>query len=190
MSNTIIDPFEYLDPNKDKKYGPGNPEPGGDGTKGEDTKEIVNLIKNCRQVLQLRSTRGKTSNPYKEENSFEHGDLVYDMRHEEHGVVLGEMPDVDNIIAQISNITTPRMVDYSVQTYESKGAGNSKTYIVLTITTKDEKLKTRIRYSNGNYLRLVQESNTPTSDLEIFCSQQCIMECTADCVLRKYKRTR
>lgn len=178
------------DLNTNKEYGPGNPEPGGDGTKGEDTKEIVSLIRNCRQVIQLRSIRGKTSNPRNEENSFEHGDLVYDMRNEEHGVVLGEMPDVDNIIAQISNITTPRMVDYAVQDYSSKGAGNSKTYIVLTITTKDDKWKTRIRYSNGHNLRLVQESNTPTSDLEIFCSQQCIMDCSADCVLRKYKRTK
>ena len=37
-------PFDSSDANNNKEYGPGNPEPGGDGTKGEDTKEIVNLI--------------------------------------------------------------------------------------------------------------------------------------------------
>lgn len=166
-----------------QQYGPGNPEPGGDGTEGHDTKEIMQTLKNCRKVLNLRSKRGERMEV--DYNLFERGDLVYDMRVEEHGVVIGEKPDLRFLVDQVSHISTHR-----------NELGSSKTYIVLTISNrKDEEsgetsLQTRIRYSNGHNLRLIEETNDAPSDLEKFCNQQCIMECVDDCILRKYKRSR
>ncbi len=159
-----------MDQQKDQ-YGPGNPEPGGDGTNGVDTKEIVALIKKCKRVLEFR--RGTLP-----DNIFEQGDLVYDKRNKEHGVVLGEKPEVWEIDTQITPVPLER---------------RSRTYIVLTITTdENDELKTRIRYVSYKNLRSIQDSlkDKSLTDLEVFCSQQCIMECSEDCVLRKYKRTR
>ena len=163
-----------------QQYGPGNPEPGGDGSGGVETKEIMQIITNCRKVLNLRAKRGERL--YPEHNLFERGDLVYDMRVEEHCIVLGEKPEIESLLDQISYTSTPRMEI------------SHRTYIVLTVSNKvneetgKEELKTRIRYSNGHNLRLIEETNDAPSDLEKFCNHQCVMECTDECVLHKYKR--
>ena len=155
---------------EDTQYGPGNPEPGGDGTNGEDTKEIIDLIKKCKRVLELRKEAYS--------DVFEQGDLVYDMKNQEHGVVVGEKPEDGVIDQQITPVSLAR---------------RSRTYVVLTITTDEEGgMKTRIRYSNYRNLRSIQESlkDHSLTDLETFCSSQCIMDCSEDCALIKYKRTR
>lgn len=185
MSMVSIDPLDPFSAAKKAEpqpqiYGPGNPEPGGDGTGGHDTKEILQTLHNCRKVLNLRAKRGERMTT--EYNLFERGDLVYDYRVEEHGVVIGEKPDLDVLTDQVSHISTPRR-DISY-----------RTYIVLTVTTKKDeetgemKPQTRIRYSNGHNLRLIEETNDAPSDLEKFCNQQCVMECVEDCILHKYKR--
>ena len=144
----------------------------GDGSGGEDTEEIISLLKTCKKVMELK----KEDYP----GTFEQGDLVYDEKNHEHGIVLGEKPDPDVIDEQ-----------------SRKGRARTKTYVVLTITTKqdgidDEGLKTRVRYTNSRYLREIKDSMKDNSlaDLDMFCGHQCIMECSDDCVLRKYKRTR
>ena len=143
-------------------------EKGGDGTFGEDTKEIMSLLKSCKRVLETKRSRlGKAG-------MFVSGDLVYDSRVEEHGIVLGERPILKHLGAQTKASET-----------------RSRIYIVLTITTDQEtgELKTRIRYSINHCLRLIEENDKNSlSDLDIFCSSQCIQECSEDCVLYKYKR--
>ncbi len=148
-----------------------DPEVIGDGSAGKDTKEIISLLKRCKKVIELR----KEDFP----GTFEQGDLVYDEKNSEHGIILGEMP-------------YPDMVDEQMR----RGRIRSKTYIILTLTTKSkeegEGLKTRIRYTNSRFLRGIEDSMKDNSlaDLDIFCGHQCIMDCSDDCILRKYKRTR
>ena len=143
----------------------------GDGTNGEDTEEIISLLKKCKKVMELK----KEDYP----GTFEQGDLVYDEKNHEHGIVLGEKPDPDVIDEQ-----------------SRKGRTRTKTYVILTITARQEEegegLKTRVRYTNSRYLREIKDSMKDNSlaDLDVFCGHQCIMECSDDCVLRKYKRTR
>ena len=157
---------------------PGNPEKGGDGTGGKDTKEIISLLKSCKKVLEMR----KRPDPYDE--YFEAGDLVYDQRTEEHGVVLGEKPELNILSYQLSHKMTSR---------KDCPEGDTIHYIVLTITTDQEsgERKTRIRYVNRHNLRRVEEHEnikSSMSDLDVFCSKQCIQECSSDCALYKYKR--
>ncbi len=146
---------------------PGNPEVGGDGTNGEDTPEIIGLIKQFRKIVELRKVH---------EGSYEQGDLVYDNRTQEHGVVLGEMPDFDLLSQQTSMALSTK--------------SRTRKYIVLTVTTDQEtgKRKARIRYVNSHNLRLVPENRNTMTDLDTFCSKQCIQECSDLCALRKYKR--
>ena len=177
MLSFIGDPFEGLEDSSKQTAtvpGPGNPEKGGDGTNGEDTPEIMGLLKSCRRVLSLRKNGAV-------DHVFEVGDLVYDSRTEEHGVVLGEKPDLENLPAQTSNITTKRTK-----------VGETRTYIVLTITTDQQtgQRKTRIRYVNRHNLRLIGEDRNTMTDLDKFCSKQCIQECSPVCSLYKYKRVK
>ena len=90
------------------------------------------------------------------------------------------MPDIDHIAEQLTYMNSPRP---SVTTR----------YIVLTITKcsdADTGMKTRIRYVNKNYLRKLEERIDTMSDLDIFCSKQCIHDCSDLCALYKYKRVR
>lgn len=156
---------------EDKKsrgeYGPGNPEPGGDGSNGEETPEIMNTLRQFRKIVELRKTVPE---------AFEQGDLVYDERNQEHGVVLGELPDFDLMPQQTSKVLSTK--------------SRTRRYIVLTITTDQEsgKKKARIRYANSHNLRLVPEERNSMTDLDTFCSKQCIQECSSVCALYKYKR--
>lgn len=150
------------------KPGPGHPEPGGDGTNGEDTPEIINLLKQFRKIVELRKTVP---------GAFEQGELVYDERTSEHGVVLGELPDFDILSQQTSKVLSTK--------------SRTRKYIVLTITTDQETgaRKARIRYVNSHYLRLIPEKDRNSmTDLDTFCSEQCIQECSDVCALYKYKR--
>ena len=158
------------------KWGPGNPEKGGDGTNGQDTPEIMAILKACRAILESKRNPVIQNPP-----DFEKGDLVYDSRTEEHGIVLGEMPDLETISSQISHKMTKRK------------DGETRRYIVLTITTDQEngEKRTRIRYVNRHNLRLIVEKDRNTlTDLDKFCSKQCIQECSSLCSLYKYKRVR
>ena len=147
--------------------GPGRPEKGGDGTNGEDTPEIINTLKQFRKIVELRKTVP---------GAFEQGDLVYDQRTEEHGVVLGEMPDFSLMHQQISKVLSTK--------------SRTRRYIVLTVTTDQDtgEKKARIRYVNSHNLRLVPEDRNSMTDLDTFCSKQCIQECSSVCALYKYKR--
>ncbi len=157
-------------------WGPGNPEVGGDGTGGQDTPEILAILKACRTILDMKR------NPAIQDNIFERGDLVYDSRTEEHGVVLGEMPNLDFLPSQVSHTMSKRIKE-----------GETRKYLVLTITTDQDtgKKRTRVRYVNRHNLRLIVEKDRNTlSDLDKFCSRQCIQECSSLCSLYKYKRIR
>ncbi len=144
--------------------------PSGDGTDGKDTDEIISLIKKCRRVLKMKADYGQ----------FQYGDLVYDEKNNEHGIIIGEKPDIATIDEQLGILQSSR---------------RTKTYLVLTITEDDsidEGKKTRIRYTNSRYLRSIPDSleDNSITDLELFCSKQCIMECSEDCILKKYKTKR
>ncbi len=146
------------------------PEKGGDGTDGETTPEILSILRKCRRILNFRK------NP-NADRPFEYGDIVFDSRDMEHGVVLGEMPDLDFIDQQSTFVA-------------SKRKEISTKYIVLTITTDQNsgRRKTRIRYLNKSHLELIEETQNSMSDLDIFCSQQCMHECSPLCSLYKHSR--
>lgn len=154
---------------------PGNPEKGGDGSGGKDTEEIIGLLKTCRKILDTRVSDLREKSLFKD--YFQRGDLVYDTRVEEHGVVLGEKPRMEALACQGTIMT------------ESRAGESTRTYVVLTITTREDGTKdTRIRYSNRNNLRKISEPDSnPMTDLEKYCSRQCISACGPECVLYKYK---
>lgn len=144
---------------------------GGDGTEGQDTEEILKLIKNCRRTIEVKRSNNDNA-PY-----FEAGDLVYDIKHEEHGVVLGQKPellktDVDLIMVD----PKPRVL----------------TYMIMTVSkNEDGELKTRIRYTSRGYLRLIPEDHRKAlSDLDWHCSMECVSQCCNLCSLSKHKRVR
>ena len=150
----------------------------GDGTNGEDTKEIMSIIKSCRRIVTYeRSTVDTDAN-------FEAGDLVYDIKHEEHGVILGKKPEIVCIEAG-----TDQNGDFVVEEDGPYGA----IYVVLTLSRTDAGLlKTRVRYTGTRFLRLIMDDRVERrqSDLDWHCSMECVSQCCDLCSLQKHKRIR
>lgn len=117
------------------------------------------------------------------------GDLVYDEKNKEVGMLLGIKPLIDGDASLIK-----KFIDKSHQiTLLNKP--EKTTCILLTISYDSEfgVHKTRIRYTKSSYLKKLgdtkSKSGDSVSDLDIHCQYECFMECSEECSLWKYKRT-
>ena len=143
----------------------------------------IEILKGTR-VLSRRGVRGK------KEEKLMVGDLVYDEKNAEYGILLGIKPNIEagegmiNMLAQKSNFDKIPLT----------GFPESHTCIVQTIS-KDEKIGSRpiarIRYTNSKYLKRIEEIHEEVqtlSDLDCHCQNEFFLECSPECSLWKYKK--
>lgn len=102
------------------------------------------------------------------------GKLAYDMKNKEYGFIIGPMK-----FKRDSEL-------------EKRNPGvNIERFLMVTLSKDDDDF--RIRYPNKNNLITFPDNERESSfgvssDLELFCRDQCIFECSEGCVLYKYKR--
>lgn len=146
-----------------------------------DKEKQIAILKGTR-VLSRRGVKGK------KEEKLMVGDLVYDEKNAEYGILLGIKPMIEagegmiNMLAQKSGLDK-----INLQTFPE-----SHTCIIMTIS-KDEKIgyqTARIRYTNSKYLKRIEEIHEEVqtlTDLDCHCQNECFLECSPECSLWKYK---
>lgn len=163
------------------------------------TEEILKNLKTClgldnvdeaipyiNQCIQARNRI--LSEEY---SDFKPGSLVLDTRDNEIGFVIGP-------INMYGDIDTDSFVKLS---HNAKVSDKNTTMLVVTVTRviggleNERRSNFRVRYVKRSYLTplKVEENNldystNSVSDLDTFCESQCIMECTSECKLYKYRR--
>ena len=140
----------------------------------------IEILKGTR-VLSRRGMKGK------KDEKLMVGDLVYDEKNAEYGILLGIKPVIVgegmiNMLAQKSTLDKIPLSSFP----------ESHTCIVQTIS-KDEKIGcpiARIRYTSSKYLSRIEEIHEEVqtlTDLDCHCQNECFLECSPECSLWKYK---
>ena len=146
------------------------------------TKEKQIAILKGTRVLSRRGVKGE------KEEKLMVGDLVYDEKNAEYGILLGIKPIIEAGEGMINMLAQKSTLDKIPLT----GFPESHTCIVQTIS-KDEKIGcpiARIRYTKSSYLKRIEEIHEEVqtlSDLDCHCQNECFLECSPECSLWKYK---
>ena len=146
-----------------------------------ETEKQIAVLKGTR-ALSRRGVKGK------KDTKLMCGDLVYDEKNKEYGILLGIKPFIEGGDHFIEEIVRKSTLDKIPLT----SFPDPQTCILMTIS-KDEKLGTwtaRIRYTKSGYLSRVEEVHEKAqtlTDLEIHCKYECFLECNPECSLWKYK---
>lgn len=145
-----------------------------------------------KELSYLMKAREEISNfSYSSNPDFYQGSLVYNYRNNEVGFVVGpldvwgkETLECNDIFQKIS------------RSYDSV---KSRTYLIVSMGENYENIDLskpslasslyRIRYVFGKHLKplKIEKSRNYISDIETFCNNQCIMECSDTCVWYKYR---
>ena len=143
----------------------------------------IAILKGTR-VLARRGVKGK------KEEKLMVGDLVYDEKNAEYGILLGIKPMIEAGTSYTEAIARKSALDKIPLT----GFPESHTCIVMTIS-KDEKIgcpTARIRYTKSSYLSRIEEVHEEVqtlTDLDCHCQNECFMACTSECSLWKYRKS-
>lgn len=124
-----------------------------------------------------------------EYSDFKPGSLVLDTRDNEIGFVIGPI----NMYGDINTDSFVKLL------HNAKVSKENTTMLVVTRVIggleNERRSNFRVRYVKRNYLipLKIEENNlnystNSVSDLDTFCGSQCIMECTSECKLYKYRR--
>ena len=131
-----------------------------------DNRSLAKLVHNMRRMRDYVCQKNIVT-------KFEFGDIVLDTKNKELGFVIGPFEIYGNIDG--------------VQSGQKQ-----RLYLVATFSRTDSKY--RVRYVPDNFLESInlepKESELRKNDLEMFCSNQCIMDCSSECLLWKYKKKR
>lgn len=149
----------------------------------EDKKELLKVLELGRSIL--------LGYDKKTLSYFNNGDLIYDSKNDEYGIYIGEKP---------ITFSGDDGLHYFTQQARDLESISSTLALLLTLTKKESEGKDkkdvfdwRVRYTPFNSLRKIQDikaflKDKDDKDLKIFCEQQCIQECSEECVLRKYRK--
>ena len=146
------------------------------------TKEKQIAILKGTRVLSRRGVKGK------KEEKLMVGDLVYDEKNAEYGILLGIKPIIGAGEGMINMLAQKSTFDKIPLT----GFPESHTCIVMTLS-KDERIgawTARIRYTSSKYLSRTEEIHEEVqtlTDLDTHCQNECFLECSPECSLWKYK---
>lgn len=164
------------------------------------TEELLKTLKNClglgdvdeaipyiNQCIQARD-RIFSDNNYN--SDIKPGSLVLDTRDNEIGFVIGPI----NMYGDIKKDSCGSKLSHTSLTSDKK-----TTMLVVTRVMGDlsseRRSNFRVRYVKQEYLTALkveennfEQSTSSISDLNAFCGSQCIMECTSECKLYKYKK--
>lgn len=157
------------------------------------TEELLDTIQRCLRISKIDeaipiinsciSARNRviqgSSDP-----DFKLGNIVLDTRDGEIGFVVGPVDVFEDkklrSFGKKVNSYLESPDDYFVIITKKMGESNTRSFSF------------GVRYIKRKYLTPLgidkQETNNSLSDLDIFCNQQCIMECNSECKLYKYKK--
>ena len=139
--------------------------------------QYVDDLKKLLRLVKLIVTR--------KDNPLKLGEIVFDGRDKEFGVVICEKPDGNMLYA--SGLKDHKKILY-------------RNYLVLTLTeSEDGDLNFRVRYLNSGMItrldagmgigeQVVGNTLQSMTDLEEFCTTQCLLDCSEECSLWKYTR--
>ena len=105
------------------------------------------------------------------------GDLVYDEKNKEYGILLSVKPEAESIRSTIRFSIFNKI---PLQTFPT----TPHTCVILTYSSGDDTV--RVRYTNSRQLTRI-EGETRPNDIDKHCQKECIMECSKDCSLWKYR---
>lgn len=147
-----------------------------------DKEKQIAALKGTR-VLSRRGVKGK------KEEKLMMGDLVYDEKNAEYGILLGIKPMIEageGVINFIANKAIQEKIN--LQTFPEH-----HTCIIMTISLDKNigRQTARIRYTNSKYLKRIEEIHEEVqtlTDLDCHCQNECFLECSPECSLWKYKK--
>lgn len=135
----------------------------------DDSRSLAKLVGNVIKMRDYVCLRDRVA-------EYEFGDLVIDTRDKELGFIIGPFTIDDDIKTAI----------------ERQKEQKHLIYLIVTYFNKDKKY--RVRYVPDRFLEPInlepKGSELRKNDLEMFCSNQCIMDCSSECLLWKYKKKR
>ena len=126
------------------------------------------LSKYIWKLIEARDkiTKFKCSDP-----NFYYGSLVFDIKNYEIGFIVGP-----------------------IDIYKSSISEDNQVYLVVTLPKLEENSDSgtnfRVRYTKKSLLKPIEleQPRRPADDLSEFCNKQCIMDCSEDCALWKYRK--
>lgn len=118
------------------------------------------------------------------------GSLVLDTRDNEIGFVIGPI----NMYGDIEKDSCGSKLSHASLTSDKKATMLVVTRVIGGLSS-ERRSNFRVRYVKREYLTALkveennfEQSTSSISDLDAFCGSQCIMECTSECKLYKYKK--
>lgn len=145
-----------------------------------------------KELSYLMKAREEISNfSYSFNPDFYQGSLVYNYRNSEVGFVVGPL-----------DVWGKEIFGHDIMQKMSKNYDSvkSRTYLIVSMGENYENVDPskpslgsslyRIRYVSGKHLQplKIEKSRNYISDIETFCNNQCIMECSDTCVWYKYRK--
>lgn len=126
--------------------------------------DILNLLSIGRRIV------GKTVYS-KDNHELSYGDAIFDLKNKEVGIYLGTKPD--HVDLESKDKIKKSKIDILV---------------LLTMEINDSEINWRIRYTPSNLVNFLKsDSKDLEKDLKRFCNNQCIMDCSEDCYLWRWK---
>jgi hypothetical protein len=145
--------------------------------------EEIDVLKGVR-VLSQRGVKGKG------DEKLMMGDLVYDEKNKENGILLAVKPPIE-LGKHVKNRVAGKSMlsNIPIQTFPE-----ANMCIVMTLS-KDPKTgenMLRVRYTASSYLKRIEEIHEEVqtlTDLDNHCQNECFMECNQECSLWKYRKS-
>ena len=145
--------------------------------------EEIDVLKGVR-VLSRRGVKGKG------DEKLMMGDLVYDEKNNENGILLAVKPPIEIGKHVENNVAGKSMLaNIHIQTFPE---ANTCTIMTFSKDPKTGEHMLRVRYTASSHLRRIEEVHEEVqtlTDLDNHCQNECFMECNPECSLWKYRKS-
>jgi hypothetical protein len=145
--------------------------------------EEIDVLKGVR-VLSRRGVKGKG------DVKLMMGDLVYDEKNNENGILLAVKPPIEVGKYMENNVAEKSMLaNIPIQTFPE---ANTCTIMTLSKDPKTGENMLRVRYTASKYLKRIEEVHEEVqtlTDLDNHCQNECFLECNPECSLWKYRKS-
>jgi len=145
--------------------------------------DIDKLILEGVRVLSRRGVQGKGG------ERLMMGDLVYDEKNNEPGILLAVKPPIEIGKHMEDKVAEKSMLaNIPIQTFPE---ANTCTVMTLSKDPTTGENMLRVRYTASSHLKRIEEVREEVqtlTDLECHCQNECLLECDPECSLWKYRK--
>ncbi len=145
--------------------------------------EEIDILKGVR-VLSRRGVKGKG------DVKLMMGDLVYDEKNNENGILLAVKPLIESGKYMENNVAQKSMLaNIPIQTFPE---ANTCTIMTFSKNPNTGQNMLRVRYTASKYLKRIEEVHEEAqtlTDLDNHCQNECFLECNPECSLWKYRKS-